>query len=146
MRKYRIMDSDDRRDDDGGSVLRSFHENGSRNKKSSSYVMACAIFASFNSVLLGYGWCIFSSFPLYCWEEIDDVESWSDSILHVLILGLVLCCCVVNRSAFRVLASKDYIFLLPMLEFCKILFIQTMHLIRFSFVTIFKEMKSFIWA
>ena len=60
LRKYRSMNSDVSQDEDV-CVSYPFEENGIiRNRSSSNYVMACSIFASLNSVLLGYGWCIAS--------------------------------------------------------------------------------------
>lgn len=58
------MDSDVKQDE-GDSDFHSFQENGSKNKSSGNYVMGCAIFASLNSVLLGYGWCISYSFCIH---------------------------------------------------------------------------------
>ncbi|KAL0353126.1 UNVERIFIED_CONTAM: hypothetical protein Sangu_0893900 [Sesamum angustifolium] len=40
------------------SVSHPSQENGKKSSGSSKYVMACAILASLNSVLLGYGLCI----------------------------------------------------------------------------------------
>ncbi|CAI9783845.1 unnamed protein product [Fraxinus pennsylvanica] len=50
FRKYGKMDSDTI---EGVSI--SYQENANQNSSSTKYVMACAIFASLNSVLLGYG-------------------------------------------------------------------------------------------
>ncbi|KAK6149881.1 hypothetical protein DH2020_017406 [Rehmannia glutinosa] len=55
VNKYRRMDSSSMEDEDVFSVSHSFQENGTKNVNSSRYVMAYAIFASLNSVILGYG-------------------------------------------------------------------------------------------
>lgn len=55
--KYKRMDSDAMEED--ASVLCEEKRNDMNNRK---YVLACAIFASLNSVLLGYGWYIVGLF------------------------------------------------------------------------------------
>lgn len=54
--KYKRMKSE---------VTEEEEEDGSfskENRDTRKYVFACAIFASLNSVLLGYGWCLIPSF------------------------------------------------------------------------------------
>ena len=63
--KYKRMDSDMKEDeDDGASLHHHHHQEEDRKRSTRKYVFACAVFASLNSVLLGYGmlffWMIYS--------------------------------------------------------------------------------------
>lgn len=61
--KYKRMDSQltEEEDDDDASH---HHDQEKRNTSTRKYVLACAIFASLNSVLLGYGIC-FTSLSIF---------------------------------------------------------------------------------
>ncbi|KAH6829056.1 Major facilitator superfamily protein [Perilla frutescens var. hirtella] len=76
--KYRRMDSD-------VSVFHdSFQENGNINKSSSSYVIACAIFASLNSVLLGYDVGVMSGAILFIQEDLKITEVQEEVFVGIL--------------------------------------------------------------
>ncbi|XP_057764561.1 probable polyol transporter 4 isoform X1 [Salvia miltiorrhiza] len=80
VRKYRSMDED-------VSVSHPFQENGSiRNRRSSSsnYVMACAIFASLNSVLLGYDVGVMSGAILFIQEDLKISEVQEEVFVGIL--------------------------------------------------------------
>lgn len=53
--KYRRMDSDLNDDNDGVEVVPYKQTQQERSSSTRKYVFACAVFASLNNVLLGYG-------------------------------------------------------------------------------------------
>ncbi|KAG6416562.1 hypothetical protein SASPL_123994 [Salvia splendens] len=90
FRKYRSMNSDVSQDEDV-CVSYPFEENGDiRNRSSSNYVMACSIFASLNSVLLGYDVGVMSGAILFIQEDLKISEVQEEVFVGILsIISLI---------------------------------------------------------
>ncbi|KAL2464831.1 putative polyol transporter 4 [Forsythia ovata] len=82
FKKYRKMDSDKIEDDEGGFV--SYQENVNQNSSSRRYVMACAIFASLNSVLLGYDVGVMSGAIIFIQEDLKITEVQEEILVGIL--------------------------------------------------------------
>lgn len=74
--KYKRMDSEMKEDEDDDALHH--HQEEDRRSRTKKYVFACAVFASLNSVLLGYGKCfLFFIFFLYNFCLYDFIPSHS---------------------------------------------------------------------
>ncbi|KAL2475411.1 putative polyol transporter 4 [Abeliophyllum distichum] len=82
FKKYRKMDSDTIEDDDG--VFVSYQDNVNQNSSSRRYVMACAIFASLNSVLLGYDVGVMSGAIIFIQEDLKITEVQEEILVGIL--------------------------------------------------------------
>ncbi|CAK9152499.1 unnamed protein product [Ilex paraguariensis] len=80
-KKYRRMDSDSMEEEDGVSDNHSQQERTNSTRK---YVMACAIFASLNSVLLGYDVGVMSGAILFIQEDLKITEVQVEVLVGIL--------------------------------------------------------------
>ncbi|KAG8385596.1 hypothetical protein BUALT_Bualt03G0061600 [Buddleja alternifolia] len=89
-RKYRRMDLDTIEEDDDDdvcvsvSVSHPFQHNNGNKDNSHKYVMACAIFASLNSVLLGYDVGVMSGAILFIKEDLKITEVQEEVFVGIL--------------------------------------------------------------
>lgn len=79
--KYRRMDSEDTEDFDDGSH---HHHQEKRSSSTRKYVLACAIFASLNSVLLGYDVGVMSGAIIFIQEDLKITEVQEEVLIGCL--------------------------------------------------------------
>ncbi|RZC83687.1 hypothetical protein C5167_046474 [Papaver somniferum] len=84
MNKYQKMDKDDEFDDELEDSMIKLRQQHTRSSDTRKYVFACAVFASLNSVLLGYDVGVMSGAIIFIQEDLKITEVQQEVLVGIL--------------------------------------------------------------
>ncbi|KAI3983389.1 hypothetical protein MKX01_013456 [Papaver californicum] len=84
MNKYQRMDKDDEFDDELEDAMMKLRQQHTRSSDTRKYVFACAVFASLNSVLLGYDVGVMSGAIIFIQEDLKITEVQQEVLVGIL--------------------------------------------------------------